>query len=79
MPIATAGERENVMTDSTSQRHGQDRSRINVNQPHELRDWADKFGVSPQQIQDAVRSVGNQASDVEAFLASQASTSPGSR
>jgi hypothetical protein len=67
------------MTDSTTQRHGQDRTRINVNQPHELRDWADKFGVSPQQIEDAVRSVGNQASDVQAHLAGQASTSPGSR
>ena len=67
------------MADSTTQRHGQDRTRINVNQPHELRDWADKFGVSPQQIEDAVRSVGNQAADVQAHLAGQASKSPGSR
>jgi len=67
------------MADSTTQRHGQDRTRINVNQPHELRDWADKFGVSPQQIEDAVRSVGNQAADVQAHLSGQASKSPGSR
>jgi hypothetical protein len=67
------------MTDSTSQRHGQDRTRINVNQPHELRDWADKFGVSPEQIEEAVRSVGNQAADVQEHLTSRNAASRAAR
>jgi hypothetical protein len=62
------------MSDSTTQRHGQDRTRINVHQPYELRDWADKFGVTPEQIEEAVRSVGNQAADVQEHLAARASS-----
>jgi hypothetical protein len=67
------------MADSTSQRHGQDRTRINVNQPHELRDWADKFGVTPAQIEEAVRSVGNQAADVQEHLTARDGASRGAR
>jgi Protein of unknown function (DUF3606) len=33
------------MPDDKSKPGGQDRARINVNEPYELRDWARKFGV----------------------------------
>ena len=66
------------MPGSTLTRGGQDRTRIKVKQPYELREWADRFGVSPQQVREAVRTVGDQADRVEALLASRASASPSS-
>ena len=46
------------MADNLQQRGGQDRTRIDVSQEHERRDWAKKFGVTPEQLEQAVRSVG---------------------
>jgi hypothetical protein len=34
------------MADDLTQRGGQDRTRIDVGQEHELRDWSKKFGVA---------------------------------
>jgi uncharacterized protein DUF3606 len=45
-----------------------DRQRINVSQDYEVRDWAKKFGVSPEELKTAVAKVGNQAADVESHL-----------
>jgi hypothetical protein len=56
------------MSDSTQNRAGQDRTRINVNQDYELRDWSKKLGVSPDELKKAVASVGDRAKDVEAHL-----------
>jgi hypothetical protein len=42
--------------------------RINVNEYFELKGWAEKFGVDDQTLRDAVREVGNNADDVEAYL-----------
>jgi len=56
------------MSDSTQNRAGQDRTRINVNQDYELRDWSKKFAVSPDELKKAVASVGDRAKDVEAHL-----------
>jgi len=56
------------MSDSTQSRAGQDRTRINVNQDYELRDWSKKLGVSPDELKKAVASVGDRAKDVEAHL-----------
>jgi len=56
------------MADDLKQRGGQDRKRINVNQPHELRDWATKFGVPPGVVRQAVGTVGDQADKVEKFI-----------
>lgn len=39
------------MPDDKSKTGGQDRSRINVNEDYELRDWSKKFGVSPEQFE----------------------------
>lgn len=56
------------MSDDLGKRGGQDRTRIDVNQDHELRDWSKKFGVTPQQLKEAVQAVGTRAADVEQRL-----------
>ena len=56
------------MSDDLKQRGGRDRTRINVNQDHELRDWARKLGVSPEELKRAVAEVGDRADQVEAHL-----------
>lgn len=45
-----------------------DRDRINVNEDYELQDWSDKFGVTRDELKDAVQAVGPMAKDVEAYL-----------
>jgi hypothetical protein len=45
-----------------------DKDRINVNEAYELRDWADKFGVSHAKLKAAVEAVGTSAKKVEAYL-----------
>lgn len=56
------------MSDDKTNTGGQDRKRINVNEDYELRDWAAKFGVTTQQIKDAVAQVGDRAAEVEQHL-----------
>jgi hypothetical protein len=56
------------MADNLQQRGGQDRARINVHEPYELRDWSKKFGVSEEALKDAVRHVGDRAEAVEQHL-----------
>ena len=45
-----------------------DRDRINLNEDYEVKDWSKKFGVSAQELINAVKAVGNNAADVEKFL-----------
>ena len=54
--------------DDKTKRGGQDRTRIDVSQDYELRDWAEKFGVSKEQLKAAVQAVGDRAADVEKYL-----------
>lgn len=56
------------MPDDKSKTGGQDRKRISLSQDYEVRDWAKKFGVTPEQLAEAVRAVGNDAANVEAHL-----------
>jgi hypothetical protein len=56
------------MADDKSKSGGQDRTRINTTEDYEVRDWAKKFGVSPEQLKAAVKAVGSSAKDVEAHL-----------
>lgn len=58
------------MADDLNNRGGQDRKRIDVNQDYELRDWSKKFGVSPEQLKEAVQAVGDRADKVEQHLKS---------
>ena len=52
------------MPDDPSKQGPTDRNRINVNQDYELQYWAEKFGVSQEQLKKAVRKAGVQADDV---------------
>jgi len=61
------------MSDDKTKTGGQDRQRINVHEDYELRDWAQKFGVSPEQLKAAVARVGDRADEVERFLNAGAS------
>ena len=56
------------MPDNKSQTGGQDRTRISLSEDYEVRDWAKKFGVTPEQLKEAVQAVGNDAKAVEAHL-----------
>ena len=56
------------MADDLSKRGGQDRERIDVNQDWELRNWAKKFGVSPEELKRAVQAVGDRADKVRQHL-----------
>ena len=56
------------MPDNKTQTRPQDAKRINVNEAYELRDWSRKFGVSPEQLKDAVKKVGTSAEAVERQL-----------
>ena len=38
------------MADDKTKTGGQDRTRINVNEDYELRDWAQKFSVTQEQL-----------------------------
>lgn len=58
------------MADDLKQRGGQDRNRIDVNQDYELRDWSKKFGVSTEQLKEAIQAVGDRADKVEQHLKS---------
>jgi len=56
------------MADDKDRRGPRDRERIDVNEDYELRYWSEKFGVSRDDLQQAVQRVGNKAADVERAL-----------
>jgi hypothetical protein len=56
------------MADDRTKRAPQDASRINVNEPYEVRWWTAKFGVTEAQLRAAVKAVGTGAKAVEAHL-----------
>jgi hypothetical protein len=61
-------QRRSVMADDLKLKGPQDRSRINMHEDYEVRYWTEKFGVSKQQLQDAVNSVGNASKAVAQHL-----------
>jgi hypothetical protein len=56
------------MADDPTKRGQSDRSRINVNEKHELRHWSKKFSVSPDRLREVVDKVGTRVEDVERAL-----------
>jgi hypothetical protein len=56
------------MADDRTKAGKQDRDRINVQESHELEYWSSKFGVTPDQLRDAVGKVGVMAMDVARHL-----------
>jgi hypothetical protein len=56
------------MSDDTTLRSPQDRSRVAMEQEHEVRYWTERFGVSREDLQRAVDAVGNSVSAIEQRL-----------
>ena len=56
------------MRDVTSNRGPQHCSRVSTSDDYELTYWTGKFGVSPEDLQEAVDAVGDNAAAVEEYL-----------
>ena len=56
------------MSDNKNTVGNPDRLRISLTQDYEVQDWSKKFGVTPEELRNAVKSVGSNAKDVENFL-----------
>ena len=56
------------MSDNNNTVGNPDRQRISLSQDYEVQNWSKKFGVTPEELRNAVKSVGNNAKDVENFL-----------
>lgn len=59
---------EEIMTDNLNIRRPQDPTKINVHESWEVRYWTHHFGVSEQQLKDAVKAVGVSAAAVKKRL-----------
>ncbi|MDF8359431.1 DUF3606 domain-containing protein [Achromobacter anxifer] len=60
------------MSDDLTNRGAQDRSRVNVNESHEVQYWTREFGVSEAQLKAAVQAVGVSVDAVRKHLAQSA-------
>ncbi|ANN80605.1 DUF3606 domain-containing protein [Bordetella flabilis] len=57
------------MSDDLKDRGPRDRSRISLEQEHELRYWTKELGVTPEQLRQAVKDAGSNSVDkVRAIL-----------
>lgn len=56
------------MADDLKNRGPQDRARVNLNEPWEVRWWCHKWGCTEQQLRAAVKAVGVMAADVQRHL-----------
>lgn len=60
------------MSDDLNKKGTQDRSRINMNEPHEVSYWTDKFGVTKEELQKAIERTGsNSVTEIEKALDTQ--------
>jgi hypothetical protein len=48
-----------------------DKTRIDLNQPYQVAYWKQRFGVSDQELEDAVQAVGTLVEKIEAYLESK--------
>jgi hypothetical protein len=56
------------MSDNKRNIGGHDRQRISLTQDYEVRYWANKFGISREQLKKIVRQVGDNPQAVEDYL-----------
>ena len=56
------------MPDDKTKRGPQDRAKINVQEKYEMDYWSRKFGVTPDQLRNAVKKAGPSAAAVEREL-----------
>jgi len=57
-----------IMSDNKMNIGGDDRRRISLTEDYELRYWANKFGVSRDELKEVVRQVGDNPQAVEDYL-----------
>jgi len=60
------------MADDTSIRGAGDRTKVNVNQRHELQYWSKELGCTEDELRAAVEAVGPSADKVREHLSKQA-------
>ena len=56
------------MSDDLNNRGQQDRTRIAMQEPHEVRYWTETLGVTKEELQKAVDAVGHSAAAVRQEL-----------
>lgn len=56
------------MSDDKAKRGNPDRSRIDINDPDEVRNWTKSLGVSKEELERAVRAAGTSADKVREHL-----------
>jgi hypothetical protein len=56
------------MSDDKGNRGNPDRSRIDINDPDEVRNWTKSLGVSKEELERAVAAAGTQADKVREYL-----------
>lgn len=56
------------MADNKNNRGEPDRSRINPKEAYEVQYWAKKFGVSNEELKEAVKKAGNSPDEVRKEL-----------
>lgn len=56
------------MPDDLTHRGAQERARINLNEPHEVKYWTQKWGVSIEQLKMAVAKAGSSSAAVAKVL-----------
>ncbi|MEO7215037.1 DUF3606 domain-containing protein [Mucilaginibacter sp.] len=54
--------------DNKQQVGAPDRNLINVNEDYELQYWSEKFGVSRDELREAVKQAGTSVEKVKAYL-----------
>lgn len=60
------------MSDDLNKKGMQDRSRINLNEPHEVTYWTEKFGVTKEELQKAIEKTGsNSVAEIQKALNTQ--------
>jgi hypothetical protein len=52
------------MSDDLDNRGAQDRARVNINEPHEVRYWTERFNVTEDQLIAAAKAVGPSAAAI---------------
>jgi hypothetical protein len=56
------------MADDLTKRRPQDASKVNVNEPYEVRWWCSEFNCTEAQLRAAVKAVGVSAAAVKKYL-----------
>lgn len=56
------------MADNKQIRHPHDGKRIDINDPHEIRNWCRALSTTPEKLKNAVHKVGTSAEKVREYL-----------